>query len=308
MLEWLINFTNDNWKSAIIGLILSPVYFYVIGALFGVGFKGHIQFLVHQLEGKDPLETYKEQLFEDLKQISKQEESYERYSREKAEKIWKFVITNTENQNNSNITDLVNRNYDGIRALAKYREIHIYLLESNDMNDNLGEHLKSMYEGSKLVLRYRNKNDYWDAYEIFNNELLPNIDDFPLTKNKDGNSIRTIVHLELLRNISFLAATLDSPETQHDFTQQALTLAQTINKPYSPVQYIRDYFWMDFSELVYFVNKGNKTRADKFFQRIESNLPGENVFLQTKMLQFDYLIKDENDAKQQWEDYKKALQ
>lgn len=275
---------KNNYKTLLVGILLTPLFFYVIGAVFGIELKDHLRFLIEK-----SYEAERILLVSQLEEFNKMIDEYEIESYKKQKDIWSIMANELTGEDYKKALGIVNRNHDIIRTLLEFGKIYTSLVKANAHSGDTHENLSEMYE-SMLYILIHDQRSLCKAFDKLD-RVNKQIRDFP-------ESIRDDVQIEVLRYLSYCSATLNKPYDQIAFYQQALRIKER-QSPFA-MDYRRKFFWLDLCRLVFFVNNTRFKEADDVFKELRDNLMDAR-FLKARLLQHEDLIRE--DVKGIWEDY-----
>lgn len=277
-----------DYKSIIIGILLTPVFFFMIGGMFGVNAFDHLTFLINK-----HYEAEREKLVLQLDRFNKEIGEYEIKTHEKQVVLWKILDSRLSGREHRKALQIANRNQDVIRALLELGKIYTSLVKTNNHTEDTHNYLSLLYEAILYILR----DDDPAISDAFNKliEINKHISEFP-------DEVKDDVQIEVLRYLSYCAHRLDKRADQEIFNAQALDLRK--KNPRSSLEYRRKYYWVDLSQLASLVNEADFNQAKKVFRSLRNNL-GNADLLKTKLLQHQDLIKDQ--FKDEWKKYIASL-
>jgi len=284
IIKFLIEIFKNNYKAALLVLLLTPVYFYAIGAIFGVNIKDHLEFLV-----ENSYKAERDRLVSQLTEFNGKIDEYEIESHKKLIKLWHDSNMGSTDSTYEEKLGIINRNQDVIRALLEFGKIYTSLVNANEHEDKTLKHLSHMYEALLYIIIHDDKS-IEDAFKLLK-DINERISDFP-------EDIRDDVKIEVLRYLSYCAAKLDKKSDQEIFIQQALKLRD--KKSWNVTEYRRKVYWVDLSNLVLLLNGAQFDKADQVFIQLRNNL-GDPELLKIKLSQHKSLIKD--NFKSTWNEY-----
>jgi hypothetical protein len=278
-----------NYRAALLGFLLTPLYFYGIGTIFGVDIRDHWKFITSNY-----YQAEREKITQQLEQFNQKIDDYEIESNKKQEEIWqlleKELIATKSNPNYPGIVHKSNLNQDTIRALLEFGKIYTTLVKTNQHTPDTHRSLSDMYEAFLDILKDE-KQSYREAYDRLKS-VNDHIEYFP-------EQIRDDVQIEVLRYLSFCAAKLKYTE-QKDFTAQAAKIMK--KKERNAKEYRRKFYWIDLSNLVTDVNNADFKKADEDFEKLRSNL-ADRLFLKMKLREHEQLIEKEKEYRDKWTKY-----
>lgn len=287
-IKFLKEIFKNNYKTALVGLLLTPVFFYSIAAVFGVSIKDHLRYLVEKSYAAE-----REKLAHQLAKINEEIAETEIQSHEKQKTLWELLEKGLSGSEHSDALGIANRNQDALRAFLEFGKIYTALVEADAHTKNTHLLLTGMYRSLIYIIK-----DSTTELEIaFNtlNEVNQKIGQFP-------EVIREEVQIEVLRYLSYCSAKLLKSSDQEVFNNQAKVVKDRMlaRSVATPAEYRRKFYWVDLSRLVRLFNSGQFKQADEVFLELRDNL-GDVEFLKTKILQHEKLIKKE--FRDEWKKY-----
>ena len=272
-ITFLITLFKRNFKTALLGVLLTPIFFYSIGAIFGVSIKDHITFLREQ-----SYEAERNKLVEQLQVFNRKLDEYEIESHKKQQNLWSLLNSQFKGGGHGELLGISNRNHDVIRALLEFGKIYTSLVNANAHSEKTHERLSEMYESILYIMIH----DTISLIKAFNllSDVNRKIEQFP-------KAVRDDVQIEVLRYLSYCAAKLGKTTEQETLNSQALTVKSRFNA--GPTEYRRKLYWIDLSRLTKHINLAEIEEAKSVFNTLRGNL--EHKFLKTKLIQHRGLIR-----------------
>jgi len=287
-IKFLKEIFKNNYKTALVGLLLTPIFFYSIAAVFGVSIKDHLTYLVEKSYAAE-----REKLANQLAEINREIGETEIQSHEKQKILWKLLEKGLAGSEHSEALGIANRNQDALRALLEFGKIYIALVEADAHTKNTHLLLTGMYRSLIYIIK-DSTTELEIAYDTLN-EVNQKIGQFP-------DVIRDEVQIEVLRYLSYCSARLVRSSDHEVFNNQAQVVKKNMMKrsAASPAQYRRKFYWVDLSQLVSLFNSGHFKQAEEVFYTLRNSL-SDTEFLKTKILQHEKLIKKE--FREEWKKY-----
>ncbi len=283
-IQKFIDFLKTNVKAAVLGIFLGIVYFYIIGMLFGIGFKKHMTILSNYAQGRNQrvsLETK-------LEEVDRMIDQYEESSNRNLVEIWQA----TQSGNKNEIIKESSKNKDALRFLGIMRSLSIELIKHDAINEDTHQALIRIYRGYLEIMNEEDPGDCKRAYDIFNEVNQHYLSSFPKNLHKK-------IQLELFRNMSYCAAVITpGSETQKILTDKARELQE---EKLLSSEYKRNYFWIDLGQLIYLINHSEYDQADQIFDKMQRLSSLDTEFLTMKLKQHQKRINQNH--QNQWESY-----
>ncbi|MDX2441783.1 MAG: hypothetical protein QNK40_14705 [Desulfobacterales bacterium] len=262
----------------ILGIFLAPTYFYALGIAFNVKPNDHFSFLI----GGDPYEEQHNLLKKHLDEVNEKVNEYEQLALKRQKVLWS-LLEETFDSNDIALVKalkLVNRSQDIINKLVELGKIYYLLVNEDKLTKDTQEALVLMYEGYFYVLNSEfSKFDIEKANEKYNIVYNKYLNDFP-------SPIDDEVKIEVLNVLTYSNFIMGFPERGKHFLSEAKILLDEYLKSgnFSPVEYRRKYYWIDFANFTNAISHYKKREADKIFTNMKSRL-NEHDFLRIKLRQ-----------------------
>lgn len=272
-----------NFKAALLGVLLTPIFFYSISAIFGVSIKDHLKFL-----GEQSYEAERNKLVEQLQAFNHKLDEYEIESHKKQQKLWLLLAGQLKGDSYGEVLGISNRNQDVIRALLEFGKIYTSLVKANAHSEETHERLSEMYESILYIITHDTRS-LIRAFDILS-DVNRKIEQFP-------KAVRDDVQIEVLRYLSYCAAKLEKTTEQETLNSQALTVKSRFNA--GSTEYRRKLYWIDLSRLTKHINLAEIEEAESVFNELRGNI--EHRFLKTKLIQHRGLIKPQ--FLDMWDEY-----
>jgi len=279
----IVDYSSKNIKSVVIGLILTPVFFYSAGAIFGIDPKLHLDFLL----GKDPyVERYK-LVATHLDKVNREVDDFERASHEKQIALFQVLETNIKNESErAKALKTVNRNQDIVRALMEFGKYHSVLVSAEQSNSDTQKALRKLYTGYLNIVKADDNPAFvQDAYNNFK-EVYDNIKVFPLP-------LRNEVKIELLNYLTYCSFRQKKPDELKAYSNEANNLLSDAAAGMDATRYRRKYYWVDLSQFMFAINQLKTGEADRSFAKLRDTL-NDKPFLKAKLLQHSARLEDDN--------------
>ena len=293
ILKFLRELFRKNYKAALLGLLLTPIFFYAISAIFGVNIKDHITYLV-----ENSYEVERKKLVAQLEKINFEIDEAEIESHQKQIRLWSLLGSGLSGKRYSEALGIANRNQDAIRALLEFGKIYTTLVRANAHTEDTHERLTEMYQSIIYIIKHDDVS-LRNAYGTLS-DVNMKISQFP-------EAVRDEVHVEVLRYLSYCSAILKKGTDQEAFNNQALIVKERMQAKShaNPTQYRRKLYWVDLSRLVSLVNAAEFDKANNVFLDLRDTL-SDNRFLKTKLMQHKGIIEEQ--FRDEWEkDYIERL-
>jgi hypothetical protein len=268
----VIDFSAKNVKSVVIGIVLTPVFFYAISSIYGVTPKTHFEFLM----GGNPYAERYRLISKHLNSVNNEVSDYERLSHERQLDLFKILDNNIQVENElASTLKIVNRNHDIVRALMEFGKFHSVLVVTEQDTEETQQALRNMYKGYLNILKGDNDITFIDkAYKLFKN-VYDDLSNFP-------NPLREDVEVELLNFLTYCSFRKDYPDKAARYT----TCANELLSRQSPdaTTYRRKFYWIDLNTFMTAIVHIDSDKASTAFSKLRNSL-NDDKFLKAKLLQ-----------------------
>lgn len=268
----VIDFSAKNVKSVVIGIVLTPVFFYALSSIYEVTPKTHFEFLTG---GNPYIERYK-LISEHLNNVNNEVSDYEKLSHERQLDLFKILGKNIQAENErASALKIVNRNQDIVRTLMEFGKFHSVLVDAEQDTEETQQALRNMYKGYLNILKGDNDINFIDkAYKSFK-EVYDDLSKFP-------NPLRDDVEVELLNFLTYCSFRKNYPDEADRYTTRANALLS--KQKFDATTYRRKFYWVDLNTFMNAIIHIDSDKASAAFRRLRDSLNDDN-FLKAKLLQ-----------------------
>ena len=268
----VIDFSAKNVKSVVIGIVLTPVYFYAISSIYDVTPKMHFKFL----SGGNPYEKRYKLISKHLSNVNNDISNYERLSHKRQLDLFKIMEKNIQAENERAIAlKIVNRNQDIVRALMEFGKFHSVLVGAEQDTEETQQALRNMYKGYLNILKGDNDISFIDNAYISFKEVYNDLSMFP-------NPLRDDVEVELLNFLTYCSFRKNYPNEAVRYTTRANALLS--KQEVDATTYRRKFYWVDLNTFMNAIKHIDSDKASAAFGRLRDKLNDDN-FLKAKLLQ-----------------------
>jgi hypothetical protein len=293
-------------RIAILAALLTPFPFFLFGITRDLSPSEHWDYISSR--GEETL--VRRRVGEQLTRNNERIEQYEYLSFDKLQNLTNLLIRHEEAlkpEGAATALRIASGNQDLIRALLQFGKIYRDLVQSNSNTVFSHDILRELFESIIKIVRAQELDTIKGCEEMERayRDLVS------LNNRVDvlADSQEATVQMEIYRYISFAAAFLQRKEcneianrteiyknAQRIYTDRANALLSDLKKKrkIKPSEYLRSYWWVDYSLFIRAVSNGKKQErmAELIFENsLMKLLPPE--FLRDKLLQHRGLIKEE---------------
>lgn len=315
LIEKLLEVVAKNYKVALASMLTTLA---LIGAILTMLNVNPVTLVKLIIEGQETSEI----VAGELKEINKKIDRAELESHQNQQKMLSIVQKNEGSPDFKVMLNLSSENQDIIRAQLEFGRIYATLVETRTGTEEVHNHLGDLYQA---LLEVTLDNPY-DKTLPFNSErhralaqsrntslcklnwgtlpqphicrakmlltgVLKNISDFP-------DSVRKNVQIELYRYLSYCSARAMEINKQQTYTRLAANILKekgSIEQD-DPKLYRRQYYWIDYSQMLSTVTRGGNNyqdEANRYFERLQKGLVSNDDFLKLKLVQHMGMIPEE---------------
>jgi len=308
-------------RIAILAALLTPFPFFLFGLARNLSPSEHWDYISSR--GDETL--VRRRVGEQLTRNNERIEQYEYLSFDKLQNLTNLLIRHEEvlqPEGTATALRISSGNQDLIRALLQFGKIYRDLVQSNSNTVFSHNILRELFESIIKIVRAQELNEL-DTIKGCEEMERAYRDLVSLNNRVDvlADSQEATVQMEIYRYISFASAFLQRKEcneitnrteiyknAQSIYTDRANALLSDLKKKrkIKPSEYLRSYWWVDYSLFIRAVSNGKKEErmAERIFENaLMKLLPPE--FLRDKLLQHRRLIKEER--KDFWNSFIKRL-
>lgn len=313
LIEKLLEVVGKNYKVALASMFTTLA---LISTVLGLLSVNPVTLVKLIMEGQKTSEI----VAGELKEINKKIDRAELVSHQNQQKMLSIVQQNDKFPDFKILLNLSSENQDIIRAQFEFGRIYATLVETRTGTEEVHNHLANLYQA---LLEVTLDNPY-DKTRPFNHaeyrvtarerdvslcklnwstlphicraktlltDVLTNISDFP-------DSVRKNVQIELYRYLSYCSARAMETNNQRTYTRLAANILREKGNlgQEDPKVYRRQYYWIDYSQMLSVVAKGGdnyQDEANRYFKRLLEGLVSSDDFLKLKLVQHMGMIPED---------------